>query len=74
MLFRSKIDSPYNTYQNPGLPPGPIGSPGLASLQAVAKPTETELLYFVADKQGHHQFTKTYQEHLRKIEEIHGPQ
>lgn len=70
----TKIDSPYNTYQNPGLPPGPIGSPGLASLQAVAKPTETELLYFVADKQGHHQFTKTYQEHLRKIEEIHGPQ
>lgn len=70
----TKINSPYNTYQHAGLPPGPIASPGMASINAVLHPVNTDLLYFVADKEGHHQFTKTYQEHLRKIEEIHGPQ
>lgn len=65
-----KIQSPYNTYQNPGLPPGPIGSPGLAAIKAVLAPEKTEYLYFVAEKDGHHRFTKTYQEHLQAIKDI----
>lgn len=65
-----KIQSPYNTYQNPGLPPGPIGSPSLAAIKAVLTPEKTEYLYFVAEKDGHHRFTKTYQEHLQAIRDI----
>lgn len=65
-----KIQSPYNTYQNPGLPPGPIGSPSLAAIKAVLAPEKTEYLYFVAEKDGHHRFTKTYQEHLQAIKDI----
>ncbi len=68
----TKLSSPYNTYQNPGLPPGPIANPSIEAIEAVIHPTNTDLLYFVADKDGHHRFTKTYQEHLKKIEEIHG--
>ncbi|MBR1589977.1 MAG: endolytic transglycosylase MltG, partial [Acidaminococcaceae bacterium] len=67
----TKIKSPYNTYQNPGLPPGPIGSPGMDAIKAVLNPEATDYLYFVAEKDGHHRFTKTYQEHLKAIEEIH---
>lgn len=66
----TKIKSPYNTYQNPGLPPGPIGSPGMSAIKAVLAPEKTEYLYFVAEKDGHHRFTKTYSEHLRAIDEI----
>ena len=66
----TKIQSPYNTYQNPGLPPGPIGSPGMSAIKAVLEPEKTEYLYFVAEKDGHHRFTKTYREHLRAIDEI----
>ena len=66
----TKIQSPYNTYQNPGLPPGPIGSPGMSAIKAVLDPEKTEYLYFVAEKDGHHRFTKTYSEHLRAIDEI----
>ena len=66
----TKIQSPYNTYQNPGLPPGPIGSPGMSAIKAVLEPEKTEYLYFVAEKDGHHRFTKTYSEHLRAIDEI----
>ena len=66
----TKIQSPYNTYQNPGLPPGPIGSPGMSAIKAVLAPEETEYLYFVAEKDGHHRFSKTYNEHLRAIREI----
>lgn len=66
----TKIQSPYNTYQNPGLPPGPIGSPGMSAIKAVLEPEKTEYLYFVAEKDGHHRFTKTYSEHLRAIREI----
>lgn len=65
-----KIQSPYNTYQNPGLPPGPIGSPSLEAIKAVLAPEKTEYLYFVAEKDGHHRFTKTYQEHLQAIKDI----
>lgn len=66
----TKIQSPYNTYQNQGLPPGPIGSPGMSAIKAVLEPEKTEYLYFVAEKDGHHRFTKTYSEHLRAIDEI----
>lgn len=68
----TEIKNPYNTYQNPGMPPGPIGSPGMSAIKAVLEPEETDFLYFVAEKDGHHRFTRTYQEHLRAIDEIHG--
>ena len=53
---------PYNTYVNPGLPPGPICSPGLGSFMAVLKPAETRALYFVADTKGGHIFSETNEE------------
>lgn len=62
-----EIDSPYNTYKFAGLPPGPICNPGLASLEAVLKPAETEYLYFVRNDlkgDGSHVFAKTFTEHL----------
>jgi UPF0755 protein len=57
------IDSPFNTYQNRGLPPGPICSPGQASLKAVLYPDKTEYLYFVARGDGSHTFSRTHREH-----------
>ena len=66
----TKIKSPYNTYQNPGLPPGPIASPGMSAIKAVLAPEKTDYLYFVAEKDGHHRFSKTYNEHLRAIDDI----
>jgi UPF0755 protein len=62
-----QIDSPYNTYRYPGLPPGPIANPGLSALQAVAEPLETDELYFRAlcDGSGRHAFARTYEEHLQ---------
>jgi UPF0755 protein len=57
------IDSPYNTYLHPGLPPGPICNPGLASLQAAVAPEATDYLYFVAKQDGTHAFAKTLDEH-----------
>lgn len=59
-----EIDSPYNTYKNLGLPPGPIGSPGLSSILAAANPAEVDYLYFLAKGDGSHIFSKTYPEHL----------
>lgn len=66
----TEISSPYNTYQHMGLPPGPIANPGIAAINAVLYPKETEFVYFVADKQGAHHFSKTYEEHLLAIERI----
>ncbi len=66
----TEIPSPYNTYLHPGLPPGPIANPGMAALQAVLYPKKTEYLYFVADKEGAHHFSKTYGEHLIAIEQV----
>ena len=62
-----KIVSPYNTYQNEGLPPGPIANPGLRSLQAAMAPTPSDYLYYVRNdikNDGSHVFGKTYQQHL----------
>jgi len=59
----SVADSPYNTYTHPGLPPGPIASPGAAALDATLRPAETEYLYFVAHPDGHHLFSRSLAEH-----------
>ncbi len=66
----TKIDSPYNTYQHMGLPPGPIASPGMKSILAVLNPASTDYLYFVADRQGHNHYSQTYDEHLAIVEQV----
>lgn len=64
------VNSPYNTYINKGLPPGPICNPGLSSFKAVINYKDTPYLYFVAKGDGSHVFTKTYKEHLQAQKEI----
>lgn len=61
-----EIDSPYNTYLNDGLPPGPICVPSESSWKSALKPQETDYLFFFADGKGRHIFSKTYGEHLAK--------
>jgi peptidoglycan lytic transglycosylase G len=61
------VDSPYNTYRFPGLPPGPIASPGRASLQAALHPADSRELYFVSRNDGSHQFSETLSEHERWV-------
>ncbi len=63
------LDSPYNTYRNVGLPPGPICSPGLASLEAAAAPADVPYLYFVSRNDGSHVFAETLREHNRNVDE-----
>ena len=63
-----QIDSPYNTYRFPGLPPGPVASPGVASLRAAAAPANTGFLYFVAKHDGSHAFSSTIDEHNRNVQ------
>lgn len=65
-----EIDSPYNTYRNAGLPPGPIASPGAASMEAALAPANVPYLYFVAHPDGHHEFRTTFAEHERAITEV----
>jgi len=62
------IDSPYNTYKHFGLPPGPIASPGLDSIRAAVEPEHSDFLYFVSRKNGSHQFSTNYKDHLRAIQ------
>ena len=64
-----EIDSPYNTYKYAGLPPGPINNPGKAAIIAALYPEKNSYLYFVADGNGGHKFSKRYNEHLRNIRE-----
>jgi len=66
-----EVDSPYNTYRNPGLPPGPIASPGLASIRAALYPEETKYLFYVTKKDGSnaHLFAETFRQHQRNIAE-----
>jgi len=60
------IDSPYNTYVYEGLPPGPIANPSLDSIEAAITPTESEYLFFLADRRGVVHYSETYQEHKQK--------
>jgi UPF0755 protein len=68
-----RIQSPYNTYLHPGLPPGPIGQPGLASIAAALYPKPVGYLYFVAQTDGKHVFSQTYAQHLAAIRAIRHP-
>ena len=64
-----KIDSPYNTYKVQGLPPTPIANPGIKSIEAVLYPANTEYLYFVATIEGGNNYSKTYEEHIKNVEQ-----
>ncbi|MCI5675302.1 MAG: endolytic transglycosylase MltG [Ezakiella sp.] len=67
----TKIDSPFNTYINDGLPPSPIASPGMKSIMATINPAQTDYLFFVkTGEDGSHTFTKTYEEHLKSKENM----
>src|SRR5262249_40195719 len=68
-LLRTEMDepNPYNTYLNDGLPPGPIGNPGRASLEATAHPAPTRDLYFVADGTGGHVFSESLDQHAKNV-------
>lgn len=63
-----QLDSPYNTYRYPGLPPGPIASPGKAAIEAAIDPAEVDYLYFVSRNDGSHAFATTLPEHNRNVQ------
>jgi UPF0755 protein len=64
------MDSPYNTYRNPGLPPGPIASPGRAALEAAVQPAPANFLYFVSKNDGSHAFAGTLDQHNRNVQKF----
>jgi UPF0755 protein len=64
-----QLNSPYNTYRFPGLPPGPIASPGRASIEAVLRPADVTYLYFVSRNDGTHVFASTLAEHNRNVQQ-----
>lgn len=66
----SVADNPYNTYTHAGLPPGPIGSPGAAAIDAALSPAPVPYLYFVARDDGRHEFSRTLSEHNRTIQAL----
>jgi UPF0755 protein len=71
VLYRDlRVDSPYNTYRRVGLPPGPIASPGAASIEASLFPANVPYRFFVAHPDGHHEFRTTYREHLEAIQMV----
>ena len=71
VLYRDlEVDSRYNTYKHPGLPPGPIASPGAASIEAALYPANVPYLYFVAHPDGHHEFRETYAQHTEARAQI----
>ena len=63
-----EVDNAYNTYKNKGLPPGPIAGAGKVSIEATLNPSKTDYFYFLADKTGVNHFSKTYEEHLQKVD------
>ena len=63
-----EVENAYNTYKNKGLPPGPIAGAGKVSIEATLNPSTTEYFYFLADKKGVNHFSKTYEEHLQKVD------
>lgn len=68
VLYRDlEVDSPYNTYRNRGLPPGPIANPGLDSVEAALHPATSDYLYYVARPDGSHIFSRTFEEHQQAI-------
>lgn len=70
LLFEDlKIKSPYNTYINKGLPPGPINNPGLTSIQAAMNPEEHNYIFFVATGEGGHKFSENYEQHKNAIKD-----
>ena len=64
-----KIKSPYNTYLNPGLPPGPINNPDVSCIKATLFPESHNYLFFVATGKGGHTFTETYSEHQKAVQD-----
>jgi UPF0755 protein len=64
----TKIDDPYNTYLYKGLPPGPVGNPGVAAMEATLNPETTDWLFFLTDSENRAHFAKTYEEHLANQE------
>lgn len=63
-----EIDSPYNTYTNKGLPPTPIGNPGIDAITAVLEPEKTDYVFYITDNEGNFHYSVTYDEHLDNIE------
>ena len=72
LLKDLRVKSPYNTYLRAGLPPGPIASPGTASMRASLHPAKVPYKFFVAAPDGHHEFRRTYAEHLEAIRMVRG--